>query len=145
MSIRLAAKPIPYKKGVKRPDENNTISYGKYLIAIIGCYQCHSKKKFGIDYLDPENSRGYLQGGMKMKDDNGNKIFSPNLTADKETGIGNYTQETFIKAVRDGIADGGMHLMAPMPQFTHLTDKDINSIYAYLQSIPPVHHKVKRV
>jgi len=145
MGLRMAAKPTPYNKGIVRPDENNDIVYGKYLVAVIGCYQCHSASKLKIDYELPEKSKGYLQGGMKMKDDKGEKIYSPNLTPDKETGIGNYTNETFTKALREGVADDGMQLMPPMPRFKQLNDKDIHAIYAYLKSLPAVKHKVKRM
>jgi len=141
--IRFMDKPQPYNKEIARPDENNTIAYGGYLVAIVGCYHCHSKKMSGLDYLNPEQSKGYMQGGMKLKDPQGIKIYSPNLTPDKETGIGNFTQADFTKAIREGVTPGGRKLKPPMPKFTHLTDKQVTAIYTYLKQLAPVHNKIK--
>lgn len=142
--LRLGAKPQPYNKGVKRPDENNPVEYGRYLVAIVGCYHCHSRKIFGLDFLEPERSKGYLQGGIKLKDPNNKKISGPNLTPDTATGIGSFSLAQFSAAVRDGVAPSGRELSPPMDKFKSLTDKQVNAIYAYLRSLKPVHHKVKR-
>jgi mono/diheme cytochrome c family protein len=142
--IRLGARPQPYNKGVQRPDENNPVEYGRYLVAIVGCYHCHSRKVFGLDFLEPEKSKGYLQGGIKLKDPEGKKIYGPNLTPDKETGIGGFSLKDFSAAVRNGVAPSGKKLSPPMDKFKSLTDKQVNAIFTYLQSLPPVHHAIKR-
>ncbi len=142
--IRLTTKPEPYNKGIARPDENDGINYGRYLIAVTGCYHCHSKNTVGVDYGNPEQSKGYMQGGRKMKDPKGKKIYGPNLTPDKETGIGNINLADFTSIVRNGITNGGRHISPPMPTFSHLTDKQVNAIYSYLNSLGPVNHNVKR-
>jgi mono/diheme cytochrome c family protein len=142
--LRIAAKPQPYNKGVQRPDEKDSISNGRYLVAVIGCYHCHSKKVLGLNYLEPEKSKGYLQGGIKLKDPEGKRLWGPNLTPDKETGIGNFTKADFRKAVREGIRPDGRKLSPPMEQFRSLTDKQVDAIYAYLQGLKPAHHKVRR-
>jgi len=142
--LRLGAKPQPYNKGVKRPDENNPVEYGRYLVAIIGCYHCHSRKIFGLDFLEPERSKGYLQGGIKLKDPENKKIYGPNLTPDSATGIGRFSLAQFTAAVRDGVAPSGRKLSPPMDEFKSLTDKQVHAIYSYLRSVPPVHHQVKR-
>lgn len=142
--IRFASKPQPYNKGVPGPDENNPVEYGRYLVAVIGCYHCHSKKVLGLNYLDPEKSKGYLQGGIKLKDPQGKRLYGPNLTPDKETGIENFSEEDFAKAVREGITPSGRKLSPPMDKFKSLTDKQVHSLYTYLMSLKPVHHEVKR-
>ncbi len=142
--MRLLAKPQPYNKGVARPDENDPVAYGRYLVGIVGCYHCHSQKVKKLDYLNPESTKGYLSGGIKVKDPKGNRLRAPNLTPDKETGIGNFTREDFFKAVREGEAPSGRKLSPPMPKFKAMTDKQVESIYAYLKSLAPVKHKVKR-
>jgi cytochrome c2 len=86
--IRFIEKPQPYNKGVAAPDENNPVTYGRYLVGIIGCYHCHSSGVRQLNYLNPEKSKGYLEGGMKFKDPQGKKIYGPNLTPDENTGIG---------------------------------------------------------
>ena len=143
IGLRMAASPQPYNKGVARPDENDKLAYGKYLIGAIGCYHCHSKKVLGLNYLEPEKSKGYLQGGMKLKDPKGKRLRGPNLTPDNETGIGNFTEEDFVKAVKEGVTPSGQHLSPPMGKFIILTNNQVSSIYAYLKSLQPVHHKVK--
>ena len=142
--LRIAASPQPYNKGVQRPDENDPVASGRYLVGIIGCYHCHSKKVLGLNYLEPEKSKGYLQGGIKLKDPEGKRLFGPNLTPDKETGIGNFSEADFTKAVKEGIAPSGRKLSPPMGHFTSLTDKQVHDIYIYLQNLQPVNHKVKR-
>jgi mono/diheme cytochrome c family protein len=142
--IRFASKPQPYNKGVQRPDENNPIEYGRYLVAVIGCYHCHSKKVLALNYLEPEKTKGYLQGGIKLKDPEGKRLWSPNLTPDKETGIGSFSEEDFKDAVREGVTPSERKLSPPMGKFKSLTDKQVHSIYTYLQSLKPVHHEVKR-
>jgi hypothetical protein len=142
--MRYLAKPQPYNKGVSRPNENDAVSYGRYLVAVIGCFHCHSHRAKALNYFDAEKTNGYLTGGMKLKDPRGKRIYGPNLTPDKETGIGNFTKEDFRKAITEGITPSGKKLSPPMSKFIHLTDKQINALYSYLQSLPPVHHQVKR-
>ena len=144
IGMRVAASPQPYDTGIARIDENDPVVYGRYLVGVIGCYHCHSKKTLGIDFHYPEKSKGYLQGGIKLKDPKGNRLYGPNLTPDKETGIGSFTLEDFDKAVRHGLSPSGRKLSPPMDHFTSLTDKQLNAIYTYLRTVPPVHHKVTR-
>jgi len=96
-----------------------------------------------VNYLDAEETKGYLQGGMKLKDENKKVVRPCNLTPDKETGTGSYTLNNFKDAIVYGKGHDGRKLHEPMPKFVHLTEKQIGNIYAYLQSIPPVPHKVK--
>ena len=142
--IRYLSKPQPYNKGVPRPNENDAVSYGRYLVAVIACYHCHSEKVRKLDYSDAEKTKGYLSGGITLKSPEGKRLHGPNLTPDKETGIGNFSEEDFRKAVVTGVTPSGQKLSPPMPKFMHLTDKQIHSLYTYLQSLPPVHHQVKR-
>lgn len=142
--LRLGARPQPYNKGVPRPDEHDAVNYGRYLVAVTGCYHCHSKKALQVDFMTPEKSASYMQGGMKLKDPNGNRIFGPNLTPDKETGIGNFTQADFSNAVTRGVTPAGRKLSPPMPVYKHLTAAQVDALYAYLHTLQPVHHKVKR-
>lgn len=142
--LRFVMGPQPYNKGVQRIDENNSVAYGRYLVAIIGCYHCHSRKILGLNFLDAEKTKGYLQGGIKLKNPKGKRLYGPNLTPDKETGIGNFTEQDFEKAVREGIDPSGRPLSPPMDKFKSLTDEQVHAIYSYLKSIPAVHHYLKR-
>jgi mono/diheme cytochrome c family protein len=144
LGIRLAAKPQPYHSNVPKPDESDQFGYGRYLVGIIGCYHCHSKKAFGLNYSEPEKSKGYMQGGMKLKDYDGKRIYGSNLTPDMQTGIGNWSLREFSKAVIHGQSLTGRELYPPMPRFTAMTDKQVAAIYFYLQHITPVKHSVRR-
>ena len=135
------AKPQQYKKN-DAPDENDAVAYGRYLVDNVGCFHCHSKKAMGINYMDPEKTKGYMAGGAKAKTPAG-KVRGSNLTFDKETGIGNYSQEEFRTAVQKAIDKEGHKLKLPMEAFP-LTDKQTDAIYAYLKSLPAKHHRVKK-
>lgn len=143
--IRFATKPQSYNKGVQKPDENNTVEYGRYLVAVIGCYHCHSSKVLGLNYSDPEKTKGYLQGGIKLKDPEGKRLYGPNLTPDEETGIGSFSEQDFKKAIQEGVTPSGRKLSPPMGKFKGLTDNQVHSIYTYLHSLKPIHHEVRRM
>jgi hypothetical protein len=71
--------------------------------------------------------------------------FTANLTPDKETGLGDWTEEMFIQTMRTGRHQGkGRAILPPMPWFSvnALSDEDIKAVFAYLQSLPPVHNRV---
>jgi hypothetical protein len=140
--MNMTGKPLPYKPGIKRPSENNPVATGRYLVDNIGCFHCHSHSLTSLNYLNPEQSKGYMAGGIKFKDPQGNKIYASNLTPDKQTGIGNFTKSAFRKAVKDGEGpDGKLH--PPMPEFKRLNDREVDAIYSYLQTIPAKFHKIK--
>ena len=68
-------------------------------------------------------------------------LYSTNITPDKETGIGNYSDQDFLNAVHRGIRRDGARLYPAMPytSYTYMTDADALAIKAYLFSLPPVH------
>ena len=71
--------------------------------------------------------------------------YAINLTPDENTGIGSWSEDTFVKAVKTGRHMGvSRPILPPMPwtAFRNLTDEDLRSIFAYLRTIPPVHNRV---
>jgi mono/diheme cytochrome c family protein len=140
--VRFYIKPVPYKTGVPSPRENHAIEYGSYLIDNLGCYHCHSQNALHLNYEHPNETKGYLAGGAKFKTANG-KVYGANLTPDRETGIGSFSKEDFRTAVREGKTPNGDKLIAPMPKFRHLTDRQCDAIYAYLMQMPAKHHAIK--
>lgn len=144
MATRISGKPLlPYKATVA-PDEKNAVAYGKYLIDNLACYHCHSKSIIGLNYREPERSSGYMQGGMKFKTPQGKKIYSANLTPDKQTGIGNFSKEDLRNALVNGIRPTKDSLRLPMQKFKHLTPEQCDAIFAYLQSLPAKKNKISR-
>ena len=71
--------------------------------------------------------------------------FTANLTPDPETGLGKWTAETFIQTLRTGRHEGqGRPILPPMPypMYKQATDEDLRSVFAFLQSIPPIRNRV---
>jgi hypothetical protein len=71
--------------------------------------------------------------------------FSANLTPDPDTGLGKWTEDMFIAAIRTGRHEGkGRPILPPMPypMFRNLNDEDLASIFAYLQSLKPTRNRV---
>ncbi|AMR31583.1 hypothetical protein A0256_09180 [Mucilaginibacter sp. PAMC 26640] len=142
--MNLKAKPVPYQASVPLPPASDKVKTGYYLVDNLGCFHCHSNKLTNLNYLYPDQSKGYLAGGIKMKGENGTEVPASNITPDKNTGIGDYTQEQFYNALQNGDAPH-RKLKAPMPKFDMLNRQEIDAIYAYLQTVPAKDHAVKRM
>ncbi len=136
------AKPLQYKTVANRPAENEPVALGRYLVDNLGCFHCHSKSLTSLNYLYPEQSQGFMAGGIKLKGEHGLVVTASNITPDKTTGIGSYTREQFVKAVKEGEAPQ-RKLVPPMPKFKMLSDKEVDAIYAYIKTIPAVSHTVE--
>ena len=142
---RVAFKPFPMPiEKIEMPDANNKVELGKYLAHNLDCFSCHSSDFKTNNFLQPELSKGYFAGGNKPLDEKGRIMLTPNLTPDKETGIGNWTKEEFIQAVKYGIKEGEKALTYPMIPYSQLTDAEAEAIYSYLQTIPPIRNKIER-
>ncbi len=141
----IAFKPFPMPtKPIANPDTTNVLEWGKYLTLYqLECYSCHSKDFATNDFFEPEKSVGYFGGGNPMLDLEGKPIITRNITPDKETGIGNWTEEQFMKAVRYGIREGKPALRYPMIPYSQLTDSEAKAIYAFMKTVPPIVNKVE--
>jgi mono/diheme cytochrome c family protein len=114
---------------------------GKYLVSLGGCNDCHTP---GVFLGKPDFSRtlGGSEVGFELP---GLGVFhGPNLTPDKETGLGNWTAEEIVAAITKGERPDGRELAPIMPwkSFAVLTKDDALAIVAYLRSLPPVKNKV---
>lgn len=103
---------------------------GEYIFNLSGCVGCHTDKKGGGKLLS---------GGRPFKTDFGT-FYSPNITPDKATGIGLWTFDNFRTALREGLAPNGENYFPSFPytSYTHMTDGDIEDLWAYLQHAPAV-------
>ena len=138
-------KPFPYpEQEIPLPAAGDKVAKGAYLAnAVTGCFSCHSADFTTIDELTPSNSAGFYGGGTAMKDAAEQDIYSANITMDEKTGIGGWTEEAFINAVKWG--KGPKYpIRAPMPKFTQLTDEEIGAIFAYLKTVPMIENEVDR-
>jgi len=142
----VAFKPFDFpKESIPDPDTSNQLEWGKYLTLYqLECYACHSKSFETMNMLEPEKSEGFFGGGNIMTAPDGSKISSLNLTPDDETGIGRWSEEQFMTALRSGIVPNGPALRAPMVPFVNLTDSELKAIYAYLRTVPKIKNKVDR-
>lgn len=138
-------KPVEFSgKNILRPSKYDTVALGKYLVDVMGCYECHSSNFLKIDKINPENSKGYLAGGNKVKGADGRFIRIPNLTFDKETGIGMWSALEFSRALKEGITRKNKVLSYPMPLYPYLSNEESEAIYKYLKSIPAVKNSIER-
>ena len=110
------------------PNED-LIEKGKYLTTAGGCLACHQKPG-GEPFA----------GGRPIQTPFGS-ISSPNITPDKETGIGNYDDDKFYRAMHEGLGEKGEYLypVFPFTSYTKVTRDDVLAIKAYLFSLKPVH------
>ena len=118
------------------------VARGRFLVMITGCSDCHTP---GALLGSPDMKR-YLGGSDVGFAIPGAGVFvGENLTPDKETGLGSWTDEQIIAAIRTGKTPEGRELSAvmPYPALSHLSDADAQAIVAFLKSLPPVSNKVK--
>lgn len=150
-------------------DSAALVSRGDYLVNTIGCDDCHSPKKMGPkgpEVIADLRFSGFQQNGQLPKVNaeeikKGFTLFSPDFTAtvgmwgvsyaanisSDATGIGNWTEENFIRAMRHGKLKGiesSRPLLPPMPwvNYSKLTDTDLKAIFAYLKTTKPVENIV---
>ncbi|SEU16559.1 cytochrome c [Variovorax sp. OV084] len=108
------------------------VSRGAYLAKAGDCIACHSAPR-GKPFA----------GGLPMTTPVG-RIYSTNITPDPDTGIGRYTQEEFIRAMREGIARDGHNLYPamPYPSYAKVNDGDMQALYAYfMHGVEPVNRE----
>ncbi|RYF82167.1 MAG: c-type cytochrome [Chitinophagaceae bacterium] len=140
-------KPMSFPKGaVPEPDTTNKVKWGEYVCLYrVECYTCHSADFTTDDFENPEKSKGFFGGGNKFELPGGKEIYSRNLTMDEETGIGKWTEDEFVRAVKTGIVPGGQpSLRQPMKPYVDLSDNEVRAIYAYLKTLPSIKNKVER-
>jgi mono/diheme cytochrome c family protein len=164
VGVALAAGPPALKSS---PEQ---IERGRYLVTVGGCNDCHSPKLMSPkgplpnplkvlsghpeDAKLPEIPKGVIEPGKWGALTNADLTawvgpwgvsFAANLTPDPATGIGAWTEETFIKTIRTGKHMGtGRNILPPMPwdQYARMTDDDLKAVFAYLHSLKAVRNVV---
>ncbi|MFN3746727.1 MAG: c-type cytochrome, partial [Hyphomicrobiaceae bacterium] len=121
--------------------QGSPVARGKYLVGIGGCNDCHTP---GYFFGKPDMAH-FLSGSEVGFEIPGLGVFhGPNLTPDKETGLGRWSAEEIRVAITEGKRPDGRVLAPIMPwhAFATLTREDARAIVAYLQSLPAVGNKV---
>ena len=153
------AEPAVDKASVKR---------GAYLIATSGCGDCHTPMKMGANGPEPDMTRALSGHPEQLKMPPAPKLpagpwvwigsgsntafagpwgvsYAANLTPDAATGLGQWTEQQFIAALKTGRHVGASRpILPPMPwpALSQMTDADLKSIFAYLRTVQPVNNRV---
>ena len=116
-----AAAPVPNDSQLKQ---------GEYIYRAAGCETCHT---------DTKHAGKPLAGGHALVTPFGT-FYTPNITPDKETGIGRWSEQDFTRAMRFGMSPDGDHYYPafPYPSYTKLSDDDIRALWIYLKARPPI-------
>jgi mono/diheme cytochrome c family protein len=118
---------------------------GKYLAeGVMHCFQCHSDLDWKANGTPVPGRKG---AGHDWKDYGVPfPLVAPNLTPDRETGTGKWTDETFARAIREGKGHDGRTLFPLMPymKFRSLSDEDLASVITYIRSLEPVRNKLRK-
>ncbi len=162
----IVARAVPESENPK--SSSASIERGAYLVRHMGCNDCHTPLKMGPKGPEPDMSRALTghpeslvmpkppalpEGPWLWLGAATNTAFAgpwgvsytANLTPDKETGLGSWTEQMFIEAMRTGRHQAkGRPILPPMPYpiVAALSDSDIKDLFAYLQSLKPVHNRV---
>jgi hypothetical protein len=164
-TLIVPATPVPAEaETVAAPD----LERGEYLVKMMGCNDCHTPMAMGPEGPEPDMTRqlsGHPEdfpiaaapelgegpwvwagtGTLTAFAGPWGVSFAANLTPDPDTGIGNWTPEIFIRALRTGRHEGqGRPILPPMPYmwYAHATDDDLRAMFAYLMSIPAIPNRV---
>lgn len=145
--------------------------HGAYLVKVGGCNDCHTPKNMTPEgpvpnmtlalsghpsgsKLPPLNAQTFQPGNWVLLSPDMTSAAGPwgvsyaaNITSDSITGIGSWTAENFVNAMRKGKhlgLDNARPIMPPMPwqSLAQLSDDDLKAIFAYLKTVPPVHNRV---
>lgn len=117
------------------PPSGNLAERGRYLFAVGGCGACHTSKE------------GPADAGGRAVEIPGGVVYSTNITEDRETGIGTWSDGQIAAAIRFGLTPSGSTLIPAMPYTSYrgLADEDVRALVAYLRTLPPVHHPNRRL
>jgi mono/diheme cytochrome c family protein len=144
--MNLILNTIPQKAvPISKPNPADTIAYGNYLVSIAACKDCHTKHEKGNLIMEMA-----FAGGRLFKMPNGN-VYSANITPDKETGIGNWSRESFIARFKsysdtanlETMTDNKINTIMPWSMFGGMDSSDLSAIYAYLKTLKPLKNKVQ--
>ena len=119
--------------------DTDLVKRGDYLVnGILTCGNCHTPKGANGDI-----SERAFSGGLSW-DEPPFKVTAPNITQDKETGIGNYTDAELKEVLRKGIKRNGVPVAMIMPSgfYEIMTDQDLDAVIAYLRTIKPINNTV---
>ena len=116
------------------PPHRADLANGKTLFLIGGCSSCHA--------TPGQTDQTRLGGGMALKTDFGT-FYPPNISSDREDGIGGWSEADFVTAMNKGTSPSGEHLypVFPYTSYQRITFNDLRDLFAYLKTLPAVKGK----
>jgi mono/diheme cytochrome c family protein len=124
--------------------EDNTafIKRGEYLInGPVACGNCHNARGPDFKFIPGK----VLAGGFHIVNPGAFDVYSANITQDRETGIGEWSDEQIMRAIRQGVDKEGKVIFPPMPvpTYNNMSDDDVKALVAYLRTVKPISNKVE--
>jgi mono/diheme cytochrome c family protein len=118
---------------------DDAVARGEYLATIMDCGGCHTP---GALTGKPDAARAFAGSRVGFQVPGLGIFYPPNLTSDRETGLGTWSKSDIVKAVRTGMRPDGRQLVPvmPYPHYSRLTDSDANALAAYLKNLKPIRH-----
>jgi mono/diheme cytochrome c family protein len=138
LSAFCLAAPIP---AAASESSDGVLARGKYLATIMDCGGCHTP---GALLGKPEHDRPLAGSRIGFQIPGLGIFYPPNLTPDSRSGLGNWSVEDIVQAVRAGVRPDGRILAPVMPykNYGALTDTDATALASYLKTLKPVRHEV---
>jgi hypothetical protein len=145
--LNFIVNTIPQKANPqKRPDKSDQLAYGAYMINASGCVECHTQVEKG--QIIKELS---FSGGREFMFPDGSVVRSANITPDKETGLGTWTEDLFLQRFKmytdsayqnPSVAPGELNSIMPWTMYAQMEREDLAAIFTYLKSLPPKKNSV---
>lgn len=131
----------PAPAGLAAPDRADRVAYGGYLADIGHCMHCHTPLHAGAPM--PDESR-VGAGGLAFPGPWG-VVVSANITSDRATGLGAWTDQQLKDAITKGVRPDGSRLVGPMPvaNYANMTAEDLDALVAWLRTVPAVSQRVR--
>jgi mono/diheme cytochrome c family protein len=142
VAISFIKAESPITRPVAAPPAAPTIEYGKYLSwRASGCAECHTPRDLKTAHVDVNRP---LAGGLFPFPEEGFIATGANLTPDVGTGIGGWTEEQFVTAMRTGARPDGTVMLPfmPWPSYASWSRDDLHAVWLYLRSLKPISHYV---
>jgi mono/diheme cytochrome c family protein len=162
-----AASKAGPAKAAPGSKSGGSVARGEYLVNAMGCHDCHTPAKMGANGPEPDMSHslgghpsslavppppaatgpwvGSVTDSFTAWSGPWGVSYTANLTPDKATGLGEWTEQQFVDTIRTGRRQGrGREILPPMPwpAFKNLNDADLKAIFAYLRTVKPIVNKV---
>ena len=149
--LNLIVRTIPRAAAfTTRPAPSDRVSYGRYMVTMASCAECHTPRD---DQGQPLPGMDFAGGNQFAHPELGYRVRTANITPDADTGIGQWTEEQFVakfkafEAPDDRVLtdeEQRQNTVMPWKPYAGMTREDLGAIYAYLRSVKPVIHRVEK-